>query len=196
MKNKILFIIIGAIILIGAAAVYFLYFYDNRTDAVKFSDEYTTVSEDNLFVYKTSSEIVDILENGTGVVFLGFPECPWCQAYAPYLNDSAKEAGAEEIYYLNIRSIRENNTNDYKKIVELLGDSLLYDEEGKHRVFVPDITIVKDGVVIGHNNETSVVSDEDGTPKEYWTEEKVNTLKTSLIDMIKKVAPTSCTTCE
>lgn len=196
MKKKILLIIIGAIILIGAAALYFLYFYDNRTDAQKFNDEYTSVKEDNLFVYKTSSEIVDILENGTGVVFLGFPECPWCQAYAPYLNDAAKKAGMDQIYYLNIKSIRENNTSDYKKIVKLLGNNLLYDEEGKHRVFVPDITIVKDGVIIGHNNETSVVSDEDGTPKEYWTEEKVLNLKTTLTEMIKKVAPTTCTTCE
>lgn len=196
MKKKILFIIIGAIILIGAATVYFLYFYDNRTDAQKFSDEYTSVSEDNIFVYKTSGEIVDILENGTGVVFLGFPECPWCQAYAPYLNDVAKKVGMTQIYYLNIRSIRENNTSDYKKIVELLGNNLLYDEEGKHRVFVPDITVVKDGVVIGHNNQTSVVSDEDGTPKEYWTEERVLTLKSELTEMIEKVAPTTCTTCE
>ena len=193
MKNKILFISILAVILLGAVGVYFLYF--NRTDAEKFASEYTEVSEDNLFVYTSSKDVIEILETGTGIIFLGFPECPWCQAYAPYLNDVAKEEGLTEIYYLNIRKIREKNTNDYQKIVSLLGDNLLEDEAGNPRIYVPDVTIVKDGVIIGHNNDTSVITEE-LTPEDYWTEEKVNELKITLKESIEKIAPTTCTTCE
>ncbi len=194
MKKRIVLIIISAVVLLGALGVYLLYY--NKTDAERFSSEYTKVNEDNLFIYKNPKEVIDILENGTGVVYLGFPECPWCQAYASYLNEVAKEVGVDKINYLNIKKIRENNTKEYKKIVSLLGDNLLFDEDGNHRIFVPDVTIVKDGVILGHNNETSVITDENLTPKEYWTNEKITSLKTELTTMMKKVAPSVCTTCE
>ncbi len=195
MNKKIFLIIIVAVVLLcGAVGVYLLYY--NKTDAEKFIIEYPEVGKDNLFVYKTSNEIIEILENGTGVIYFGFPECPWCQSYIPYLNDTAKNVGIKEIYYLNIKEIRSDNTDDYKRIVSLLGDNLLLDENGNHRVYVPDITVVKDGVIIGHNNETSVVSEEDGTPLEYWTEDKVSTLKSELSVMLKKIVPNVCTTCE
>lgn len=66
------------------------------TDAVKFSEEYDTVSKDNVFVYRSLSEINKILENGSGIVYLGFPECPWCKRYVVYLNEVAKDEGAEK----------------------------------------------------------------------------------------------------
>lgn len=194
MNKRIILIIISAVVFLGALGVYLLYY--NKTDAERFSSEYTKVNEDNLFVYKNSKEIIEILENGTGVVYLGFPECPWCQAYAPYLNEVAKEVGLDKINYLNIKDIREDNTKEYQEIVSLLGDNLLFDEDGNHRIYVPDVTIVKDGVILGHNNETSVVTDEDGTPTEYWTTEKVANLKNELTTMMKKIVPNVCTTCE
>ena len=63
--------------------------------------------------------IVKILEHGTGVVYLGFPECPWCQAYVPMLNEVADIEGLEKIYYFNddvpIRTVRnsEGARNNY-----------------------------------------------------------------------------------
>ena len=40
----------------------------DETDAIKFSQEYNLEDNENVFVYKTSEEIIKILENGTGVV--------------------------------------------------------------------------------------------------------------------------------
>ncbi len=197
MNKKLLGIIIGVVVLLGAVGVYFFYFRENiKTDAVRFASEYTSVLEDNIFVYRNPKEIINILENGTGIVYMGFPECPWCQAYVPYLNEVATNEGIEKIYYLNVLEIRKNNTPEYQKIVSILSDYLLNNDEGNKRVYVPDVTVVKNGEIVGHDNETSVVSEEDGTPADYWTSEKTNNLKSKLENMIKPIVETTCTTCE
>ncbi|MBQ3066718.1 MAG: hypothetical protein IJD18_01695, partial [Clostridia bacterium] len=41
-----------------------------------------------------------------------------------------------------------------------------------------NVTFVKDGDILANDNETSVVTEEDGTPEEYWTDTKVEALKT------------------
>ena len=135
------------------------------------------------------------MKTGTGVVYLGFPECGWCQAYVKYLNEVAKEVGINEIYYLNIKDIRANNTDKYRKIVEILGNNLLLNDEGNPRIFVPDVTFVKDGTIIGHNCETSVVTADDGTPETYWTDEKILSLKNTLKTYMKQIKSNICTTC-
>ena len=115
-------------VIIGAAATIFVTLltmfalagnitYQNaHSDAKRFASEYTTVSADNPFVYKTASEVIDIIEHGTGVVFLGFPSCPWCQSYAGYLNEVAKDTGLSTISYYNIYDARQDNTEDYQKL--------------------------------------------------------------------------------
>jgi len=167
-----------------------------ETDAKKFASEYTLVSEDNVFVYKTAKEVIAILEDGTGVVFLGFPECKWCQAYAPMLNDVAKDVGLEAIYYYNIKDDRTNNTSDYQKMITLLGDYLQKDEEDNPRIYVPDVSFVKSGVMLGHDYETSLDTLNYDTPSEYWTTERTDALKTKLRSLIAEVmANEVCETC-
>ena len=43
-----------------------------KSDAEKFAEEYTLVDKDNRFVYTEIDEIINILEEGTGIVYLGF----------------------------------------------------------------------------------------------------------------------------
>lgn len=166
-----------------------------ETDAEKFSKEYPGVDSDNLFVYRDINEVINILEKGTGIVYIGFPECPWCQSYVVYLNDVAKDMGIEKIYYLNIMEDRKNNTKEYQKLVSILSDHLDNDEEGNKRVFVPDVTFVVKGEIVGHDNETSQVTSEDGTPEEYWDKDKVKFLKTRLSGLINEVNGNACTSC-
>lgn len=167
-----------------------------QTDSTRFAEEYN-IATDNIFVYRNSEEIIKILEHGTGIVFLGFPECPWCRAYAPILNDVAKSNGIDKIYYYNIADDRRNNTATYQKLISILNDNLLYDEEGNHRVYVPDITFVKDGKIVAHDNETSVM-DDDRTPEEYWTPAAKSTLSKKLTDYVKLIqSDVGCqTTCD
>lgn len=200
MKKKLI-IIVSAIIIIGGGIL--LYFVlnnknnENENDNIKFAKEYTEVGEDNVFVYKDIDEIINILKYGTGVVYLGFPECPWCQAYVKYLNDAAKEANIEKIYYFNILEERKNNTEKYQEIVSILGDNLQRDDEGNLKVFVPNVSFVVDGKIVGNDYETSLDTKGFEKPSDYWTIEDVNRLNNTLTGYMKEVykALYSCTDC-
>ena len=195
MNKKVKYIILGVLLLlIASLVVYFVFIKkDNNTDNIKFSKEYTSVSKDNVFVYRSKDEIINILEHGTGLVYLGFPECPWCMAYVPLLNEIAKNEGIEKIYYYNIREDRKNNTEFYQKGVSILNDYLNYDEEGKKRIFVPNVTFVKEGKIIFNDNETSLISE--GTPSEYWTEEKKTLFNEKFRKNINELLDDVCTSC-
>lgn len=191
MKKKLLLMIpiIFAILVTGCTKT--------ETDGEKFAKEYTTVDENNYFVYRNIEEITKILENGTGVVYLGFPECPWCQSYVKYLDEVAKEVGIEKIYYYNIYEDRKNNTDDYKKIVSLLGDNLQYDDEGSLRVYVPNVSFHINGEVIGNDCETSLDTLGLDDPNQYWNEERVLALKLKLTTYMKQIKDeiNVCTDC-
>lgn len=195
-KNKkyIIYGIIG-IILIGLIVFLIIHnIKNNIPDNEKFANEYTEVGKNNVFVYRDAGEIIKILEGGTGIVYLGFPECPWCQAYVPMLNEVAKEEGVEKIYYFNIREDRQKNSKDYQKIVKLVKNYLMKDDEGNERIFVPDIYAVKDGKILSHNNETSVINS-DITPTQYWTDAKKSEIKQTFKNMISDVYNNTCKTC-
>lgn len=129
---------------------------DLSNDGKRFSEEYSTikVSEKNPMVYKTDKEIIDILKSGTGIIYFGFPECPWCQNAVPVLIEAAKEMDIKEIYYFDPKEIRANDTNTYKEIVKLLGDNLTSDENGNKKLYVPDVYFVSDGKIVGHHFKT------------------------------------------
>ena len=194
-KNKSILVIVLSAILI----VLSIYNRSNNIikDSMKFKKEYKEVSSNNVFEYKTIDEIIKIMENGTGVVYLGFPECKWCQAYVKYLDEVSKEVGIEKIYYYNILEDRKNNTKEYQKIVSILDSYLQYDNEGNKRIYVPNVSFHIKGEVIGVDFETSLDTHDLSDPKEYWTEEEVSDLKETLYDLMMKVheKQTSCTDC-
>ena len=194
MNKKNVGIIIGIILLIIIGIGVFVFSLNKEEDKIPdgevFAEEYNEVDENNVYVYRTMDEIIKILENGTGVVYLGFPECKWCQRYVKYLNEVAYEEDIEKIYYYNIKEDRENNTENYQKIIELLGDYVPYDEEGNRKIYVPAVIYVKNGEIVGHDNESSMVS---GDVDEYWTEEKVSALKERTREFMKASNPNVCT---
>lgn len=168
---------------------------NNITDAIKFKEEYTKIEDDHVFVYRSIEEIIKILENGTGVVYLGFPECPWCQAYVPYLNEVAKNNNISKIYYYNILNDRKENTENYQKILELLGDYAEHDDEGNKRIYAPTIIFVNDGKIEGMDSETAKDTKGFEKPEDYWNEEAVKALKERLAKLCDKVDETTCSDC-
>ena len=194
MKKKVIIIVITAILLIALAVSLFLILNkeEDISDAAKFAEEYTNVEEDNVFLYRNADEIIRILENGTGVVYLGFPECKWCQKYVTYLNEAAKENDITRIYYFDILDARSKNTSEYQQIVSLLEEYLEYDEEGNKRVFV---IVVDKGEIVGFDDETSLDTHDLDDPEEYWTEEEVNDLMSRLATMFDYVNDGTCNEC-
>lgn len=192
-SKKNVYIIFGIIaVLILIISLSFLFKKDKMSDAERFAKEYD-FTVNNVFVYRSLDEINKILENGTGVVYLGFPECPWCRGYIPYLNEVAINEHLDKIYYFNILNDRKNNTSSYKKTVQLLNDYLKYDNEGNKRIYVPAVIAVNNGKIVGFDDESSLDTKGYETPEEYWKNEDLDGLKKRLSDMIKASFPSYCT---
>ena len=200
-KEKIiLFVVLVAIIVLVIFSAYKYFSKENtvleeKTDAEKFALEYTKLTNDNVFVYRNIDEIIRIFEHGTGIVYLGFLECPWCQEYVYYLNETAKEYGVEKIYYFNILGDRDNNTDNYLKLVDILDEYLQYDEEGNKRIYVPAVIAIKDGEILGFDDETSWDTKGYETPEEYWQNEDLEGLKNKFIKMFADINQNACSDC-
>jgi len=135
------------------------------------------IPEYNPFRYTDFDEIIDLLENnGTGIIYLGFPTCPWCRNLVPVLTEIAIDFGISEILYRNIfedRNVLELQTRinsrgrevteiietraghpGYYRLMELLGDlSSPYvglDDDSIRRIYAPTIIFIKDGEVVNY----------------------------------------------
>ncbi len=195
-KNIIVPLSILILLIIAGLTYFFLIKKEEVTpDNVKFAKEYTKISEDNLFKYKTLEEVNKILTKGTGVVYLGFPECPWCQEYVKYIDEVSKSVGLDKVYYSNILDDRKNDTEEYKETVKILSDYLSNDDEGNKRVYVPSVIVVSSGKIVMFDDETAKDTKGYDSPKEYWQSENLTALKTKLTDSFEKVKSNACTDC-
>lgn len=189
MKKKVIIIILlMALLSITGFSIYNNYknknYKESTTDAIKFMIEYENLNnklkadginkhteiniiEENVIKYSNYNEIISVLDSGTGVIYFGYPECPWCRNAAPELVKVAKETGLETIYYFNDMSIREQKslddngniivdkegTDEYYNLLTRLSDYLgsykgLNDETIK-RLYVPTVVFVKEGNIVG-----------------------------------------------
>lgn len=189
MKNKKIYLI-SIILLILIAATLFFIFNNKKSneenDNKVFASEYG-ITEDNVYVYRTLEEINKILEKATGLVYLGFPECPWCRGYVPIINEVAKEQGLDKIYYFNIKKDREDNSKLYQKTVELLSDNLRYDNEGNRRIYAPSLIAVKNGKVVMFDDTRYWNNKEYDSAEDFWNNENLTSMKEKLVKMINEV---------
>ena len=220
-NNKI--ILIGIIILTTLVLIFCGYLVfkkrDYFTDAQKFRREYlnlngktnnngdkypeVTISIDNTVIYATEEKIIELLENGTGVIYFGFDSCPWCRTLISPLLKIAKEM-EEPIYYLDIKDIKsvfeikdgelintKKGTKGYYKILELLDDYLdeyyLTDDDFndydtyEKRLYAPTLVAVKNGLITKTHVGT-VDSQENGYDK--LSQDQLNELENIIKDLI------------
>lgn len=198
-KSKIL-IILGAILLLILGIVLFISLKEDnkeprkKTDALKFkeayeklNDEYAygsikysslDISENNPFVYASEEEMVDFLKNGTGIIYLGYPKCPWCRNAVNVL----QHLSVDKILYLDMQDKRDtyevvngelkktkDASDEYYEIMDLLKEVLLdYEIEkdgvkynvNEKRIYVPLVVGVLNGKVVG--SHTDIVDLEEG----------------------------------
>lgn len=184
-KIIITFIIVA--IIISVIVIYKDNLFDlnsNLTDAEKFFKDYSEVPVENVFKYVNIEESIELFSSDNAVIFFGFKECKWCQSYAPLLNEFAKQNGIDTIYYCDIKEDRANNTEEYKALVQLLEKYLYEDDNNNKRIYVPDVYFVKDGKIVGHNNDTST---ETGADIENYYKENGDKLKNELNELFSKV---------
>ncbi len=138
------------------------------------------IPEDNPIVYAQLEDITALFNDGSGVLYLGFPECPWCRTLLPVLLEAAENSGYEgNIYYYNalydrnMLSLDENGeiiveeegTEAYQALLKLLDEYLLpyegLNDPSVKRVYFPMTVFVKDGRVLASHIST-VDSQDDG----------------------------------
>ncbi len=239
MKKRI-FIIILIIILVSGAIYLGMNWINIKdknkketevTDAIKFKEEYeklnnqvnpnnqkeypkVSIPKDNVMTYLNVEEVLDLLDKKTGVIYFGYPECPWCRNAVPVLLDAALNTGLARIYYYNanqIKNIKEVNDDGniietqkakkgYQELLDALDSILeeytLTDKEGntvstgEKRIYVPLVVFVKDGQIVAHHSAT-VDSQKDPYVKLNATQKEE--LYNIYVDNITKVTDSTCT---
>ena len=125
-KKKIILYILIIILVIGILVGFI---YTNKkddktkenkvTDAIKIKEEYeslndkqasngniypkVTLKENNTFRYASAKKVLETLKSGTGLIYLGFKECPWCRNAINVL----QYVNANEILYLDMTNQRD-----------------------------------------------------------------------------------------
>lgn len=187
--EKILMIIVPILLTITAILGYFKTInITEKTDAIKFKKEYESlngekysklnISTNNPIKYANYDKLLEIIDNETGIIYLGFPECPWCRSALPVLLEVAKDTNVEVIYYMNIKNARDSYVIQDEKLVyatdesgkEIKGEkgyfkllkvldkhltdyTILFNEKefkvGEKRLYAPSVIFVRDGEVLG-----------------------------------------------
>lgn len=233
-KNKIILLIILIVtVLIVGICVFAIMRHESDsknnevTDAVKFKEEYeklngskyenltyptVTINENNTIKYITEAQAVEMLKNGTGVIYFGFAGCPWCRTLITPLLDIARESHTT-IYYLDILNIRskidltsdklikttKKGTDSYYDLLNLMSeylkDYVLTDEDnkeyktGEKRLYAPTLVAVKNGKIESFH-EGTVDSQKSGF--DVLTKKQEKELNKILTELVKTVSSNSC----
>ena len=147
-------------------------FSSTITDAERFSKEYTTIDMDNPFVYVNSNRVLNILNNETGIILVGFSSNAWMQEYVRELYPILKENNITKVYYYDVIEDRTKKTKNFRQIEDLLSKYLKITDMGAEYLFTPALIFVKDGKIINYDDETSLVSF-DMRPDTYWNEDAI-----------------------
>ena len=203
-----------------------------ETDAEKFKKEYEAlngqtigntkyeypkveINKKNAIKYASYDEVLDLLTDGTGVIYLGYESCPWCRSAVPALLEAADEVGIEEILYINMKEERDQikvkedgtlevvseGTEGYKKLLtrldSILDEYMLEDIHGnpvstnEKRIFVPLVVFVREGEIVSYHLDT-VPSQEN--PFYGLNDEQKNELMNIYVNNMHKVLNDACDT--
>lgn len=200
-----------------------------NSDAIKFKNEYESlngkngygdninpevkIDKKNAVKYADADKIIDVLDNGTGIIYLGYPECPWCRNAVPVLLEAASELNVKDVYYINLKDERDTievmedgtlkttkeGTEGYKKLLKrldaVLDEYVLEDlngnevKTGEKRIYVPLVLFVREGKIVGVHSDT--VSSQTNPYVALTTDQK-NELLDIYIDLIHKVLNDVC----
>lgn len=153
-----LFIVV--IIMLSVSVIFVAYDNETRPEPVdKFRSEYQQVTdEEHVFEYVSANQILYMIENKkTALIVLGFKECPWCQALMPVLNEAAKNEEVEKVYYLDIKTMRDDTTtSEHKKYLMLKEAFSEAVDESKDRLNAPTVIFLKDGELVDYHIDTVI----------------------------------------
>ena len=171
MKRKyyMLFTILLVCLLIGVLILLF-FKTDNKTDGERFKEEYSylEIDNNNPFIYKSASDIVDLINNKeTFLVYFGYANNDKVKEVLPSMIKAIKDDYIEVVYYVDLENIRNEmevngktvettymGTAGYYELLKILEDLLpnydLKDSKGKSvdagkRIEAPTLLAVSKG---------------------------------------------------
>lgn len=157
------------------------------------SREYRKLPKENHFQVIEKESLTNILSHGTAILFLGFPECPWCQAYIPILEEVLAENDALCDYY-NIYAYKKSDREFYDSIAALIqegndtGEEIIqYDNDGLQVIYMPLVLFIEKGRITAFDNETCMEDSSVITPDKYWSSAKRSALKEKLDPYVKEI---------
>ena len=185
MKKVVLTFIIGVLLLTGCSEkIEDLLVIEgngngNKTDSMKFKEEFEALNStgieldidiNNPIKFLNENEIINFLEEKTGVVFMGTPNCNQSRNILPILFEVVDENNIDSIYYLNPNNLKE------EVYVSLLENYL----ENAQEITTPNVLFVRNGEVVGRG----VVS---STPPEEMTHYQKDIIKENYLNFILKM---------
>ncbi len=226
LKLKKQHVILGGIALIFLVVLLIILLVVNgkETDAKRFKHEYEAyndkkvnsdnkyqklkISKKNKVKYIDLEEAEEILEKGTGLIYFGFPNCPWCRGLIETLLNEVENSEINNLLYVDMTDkrdeyeIKDNKVilkseaaEGYYDILKLLDDHLedytikdengMEYETGKKRLFVPLIVAIKDGMIKGVYD--GVKLNEGQSPYEELTSMQISELSVAFQGLIKEV---------
>ena len=227
MKKNII-IIVSLIVIIGVliGVLFFITTDDSNNlytkDEINFNDEYEklngyAVSEDyilksidietdNNVKYVSDNEIIDLMKNGTNIIYFGWADCNWCRTLIPVLLEVLKENNIDTLYYYDFKSLRNSYENKdeekskiYEEIINIIGDdiSTTFDENsarsGEKKILAPTVVFIKNNNYVGLHFKT-VDSQEKSTDD--LNKGQIQELKNKLQEKIDLINNNVCTTDE
>lgn len=156
-----------------------------NTDGERFNSDYNEIPRNNPFVYLNSTELINLLNNGSGIVFMGNHESIWSLKYATYLYEVLKVKDIDEVYYYDVKKVKLLKNRNYYNIIKELEGNLIETDDSDKNLFSPSLYIIKDGEVVFYDNTTAVVNNNIDI-EDYWTETNIYNFKERLINAFNK----------
>lgn len=147
MKKVVIFAILLVVLTTGCSVKK----VEELTDSEKFANEFS-VEKNNPFVYINIDDLLHMIDNDKGIIFLADSDYEGSSKAAEFLLKEANKLDIESIYYYNPNKLKEKDLKKYNKLVDRLKDFLDTDEDGKTILNLPDIYSVSSGKIINHSN--------------------------------------------
>ncbi|MFN8049696.1 MAG: hypothetical protein U0P48_14145 [Ancrocorticia sp.] len=124
------------------------------------------IPDNHRFVTASEEQVRELLTDGDGAIYFGFPQCPWCRNAVPVMNEAAEAVNLDEIYYVNVYDMRDQKarnedgeivtdkegTEFYYYLLEELGDQApeysSLEDPTERRITVPLVAVVVGGNVV------------------------------------------------
>ncbi len=155
------------------------------SDGERFNGDYNEIPRNNPFVYLNSTELIELLNNGSGIVFMGNKENVWSESYAKYLYEIASDIDVEKIYYYDVKKVKLLKNRNYYNIIKALEGKLIETDDSVNNLFSPSLYIIKDGEVVFYDNTTAVVNN-DLEVDTYWDSSNIYKFKEKIITAINE----------